>query len=127
MKRVLLVTALAIFCWLGFGARDASWARQEPVRKGAGQPAQSMDLRLLQPGTKITVYLVDGSRIEGVLSEVQDAAIVVKAKDGDARTILFTDIKRLETKSRGLRPVTRVLLIVGASVGALLVVAAATC
>jgi hypothetical protein len=40
---------------------------------------------------------------------------------------MLTDIKRLETRSGGLHPPTPALIVVGAAVGALLVVAVATC
>jgi hypothetical protein len=126
MKRALAVAVLAMCCWVGLGARDASWARQEPVAEQASQPPQT-DLRLLSPGTKLTIHLVDGSKVEGVLREVQNDAIVLEQKHGKSATIMLTDIKRLETRSGGLHPVTRVLIVVGAAVGALLVVAVATC
>ena len=127
MTRVLLVAALAMSCWLGLGARDASWARPEPVRTPAGQGVTAGEVRQLRPGTKLTVHLVDGSKLEGVLREVQNDAIVLEQKNGQPATVLLTDIKRLETKSGGLHPVTRVLIVVGAVVGVLFVVAAATC
>src|SRR5436190_22220057 len=106
MKRVLLVAALALLCWGGFGAHDASWA----VAKAPGQSAQSEKLRRLQPGTKLTIHLLDGSKIEGVLREVRADSVVVEQKHGRSTTIMLTDVKGLETKSGGL---TRVLIIVG--------------
>lgn len=127
MKRALFVIALAVCTWLVFGAQDASWATQQPSKVKAGQ-TQHADLRLLSPGAAITVYLTDGSKIEGVLREVTDATIVVDhRKGGGSSTIPIADIQRLQSKGKGLHPVTRTLIIVGATIGALVVIAVAAC
>lgn len=123
MKRVLMVAALVLLCWIGFGAHAASWA----VPKEPTQSAESEKLRTLQPGTKLTLHLLDGSKIEGVLREVRADSVVLQQKHGKSTTVMLADVKGLETKSGGLHPVTRVLIIVGATVGALFVVAVATC
>jgi hypothetical protein len=103
MRRALFVAALAAVSWLMFGARDASWARQEPSKALADQAAVSEHLRLLSPGSEITVFLKGGrSKVEGVLREVQDDAIIVGHKKGGGSTrVMLADIERLQTRERG--------------------------
>jgi hypothetical protein len=128
MKRAAFVAALAIVSWLVFGAHDASWARQDPAAKQGGQREVSEKLRLLGPGSEITVYLTDGSKLEGVLREVQpDAIVVVPRKGGVATTILLADVQRLQSKGKGRHPITYVLIGTATAIGALIVVALATC
>jgi hypothetical protein len=128
MKRAVCVAALAIVSWLVCGAHDASWARQDAAAKQRDQRAVSEKLRLLGPGSEITVYLTDGSKLEGVLREVQDDAIViVPRKGGTATTVLVADIQRLQTKGKGHHPVTWVLIGTATAIGALIVVALAAC
>lgn len=128
MKRALFVAALAIVSWVVFGAHDASWARQDATAKKGDQRALSDKLRLLGPGSEITVYLTDGSKLEAVLREVQDNAIVVEPrKGGKPTTIMLDDIQRLQTRGKGHHPVTYVLLGTAAVIGALIVVAVAAC
>ena len=124
----MFVAALAIAAWLAFGVRDASWARQQPAAPSADQRAVSERLRALGPGSEITVFLTDGSRVEGVLREVQaDAIVLVLRKAGTPTTIALTDIERLQTRGKGRHPVTYVLLGAATAIGALIVVALATC
>ena len=128
MKRALLVAALAVICWMMFGAHDASWARQEPPATTADQGAQSNHLRLLSPGSEIVVYRTDGSKLEAVLLEVQDDAIVVRPKKGGgSTTIMIADIQRLQTRTTGGHPVGYVLIGAAAAIGALIVAVAASC
>jgi hypothetical protein len=128
MKRAVFVAALAIVSWLVFGAHDASWARQDAAAKKGDQRAVAEQLRLLGPGSEITVYLTDGSKLEGVLREVEDDAIVVVPKKGGAATtILLADIQRLQTKGKGHHPITYVLIGTATAIGALIVVALAAC
>lgn len=128
MKRALFVTGLAVCAWLVFGAQDASWATQQEPASKAAQTSQPGNLRLLSPGSEITVYLNDGTKLEGVLREVTDDTIVVDHKKGGrSSTILIAEIQRLQTRGRGLHPVTRTLIIVGATLGALFVIAVASC
>jgi hypothetical protein len=128
MKRAAFVAAMAIVSWLVFGAHDASWARQDAAAKKGGQREVSEKLRLLGPGSEITVYLTDGSKLEGVLREVQpDAIVVVPRKGGVATTILLADVQRLQSKGQGRHPVTYVLIGTATVIGALIVVALATC
>jgi hypothetical protein len=128
MKRVLFVPALAIISWLVFGAHDASWARPELAAMKADQRAASDNLRLLRPGSEITVYLTDGSKLEAVLLEIQDDAIVVQPrKGGQSTTIMVTDIQRVQTKGAGHHPITYVLIGTAAAIGGLILIALATC
>jgi hypothetical protein len=124
MKRALFVAALAIVCWLVFGAHDASWARQGAPAGSARQRTLSDQLRYLGSGSEVTVYLTDGSKVEAVLREVQDDAIVVvPRKGGKSTTIMLAEIQRLQTGGKSHR-VTYVVLGV---VGTLLVVAVSAC
>jgi hypothetical protein len=128
MKRALFVAALAIISWLVFGTHDASWARQEPAATKADQRAPSDNLHLLSPGSEIIVYRTDGSKLEAVLVEVQDDAIVVRPRKGGARTtIMLADIQRLQTRGAGGHPVGYVLLGAAAAIGSLIVLAVASC
>jgi sRNA-binding regulator protein Hfq len=113
--------------WLVFGAQDASWARQDapPTKAEQRTPA---GLRVLTPGSDLTVHLTDGSKLEGVLREVRDDAIVLTLKNGGKSTIIpLRDIQRLQTKRTGLHPVSKVLIVVGATLGALFVIALTAC
>ena len=124
MKRAQYVTALALVCWFVFGAQEASWARQDAPAGTARQRALSDRLKYLGPGTDVTVYLADGSKIDAVLNKVQDDAIVVRPKRGGrSTTIMLAEIRRLQTGGKG-HHVTYVVLGV---VGALLLVAVSTC
>jgi len=128
MIRAVFVAALAKVCWLMFGAHDASWARQQAGGRTADQQAVSERLRALGPGSEITVYLIDGSKLEGVLREVEaDAIVVAPKKGGTPTTIMLTDIHRLQTRGQGHHPITYVLLGAATAIGALIVVALATC
>jgi sRNA-binding regulator protein Hfq len=128
MMRAVFVAALAMVSWLMFGAHDASWARQQAGAKTVDQQAVSERLRALGPGSEITVYLVDGSKLEGVLREVEaDAIVVAPKKGGTPTTIMLTDIQRLQTRGKGHHPITYVLLGAATAIGALIVVALATC
>jgi hypothetical protein len=63
-----------------------------------------------------------------VLKEVEaDAIVVVPRKGGTPTTIMLTDIQRLQTKGKGHHPITYVLLGTATAIGALIVVALATC
>ena len=127
MKRAAFVAALAIVSWLVFGAHDASWARQDAAKQGE-QRAVADKLRLLGPGSEITLFLTDGSKLDAVLREVRDDAIVVvPTKGGVATTILLTEIQRLQTRKKGHHPVTWFLIGTATAVGALIVVALAAC
>jgi len=127
MKRALFVSALAAFMWLVFGARDASWARQDAPPTKMEQRTRA-DLRVLTPGSELTVHLTDGSKLEGVLREVRDDAIVLTLKNGGkSTTIPLRDIQRLQTKRTGQHPVSKVLIVVGATLGALFVIALTAC
>lgn len=124
MKRAVFVAALAIVSWLVFGAHDASWARQEPSSGRGQQSAVSDQLRYLGQGSEVTLYLTDGSKVEAVVREVQDDAIVVApTKGGKSTTIMLTEIQRLQTTGKGHKTTYVVLGVVGA----LIIVAAATC
>jgi hypothetical protein len=128
MKRAMLVAVLAVICWMVFGVHDASWARQEPPATTADQSAQSDHLRLLSPGSEIVVYRTDGSKLEAVLLEVLDDAIVVRPKKGGrSTTIMIADIQRLQTRTTGGHPVAYVLLGAASAIGALIVAVAASC
>jgi len=128
MKRAAFVAALAIVSWLVFGAHDASWARQDAAAKQGDQRAVTEKLRLLGSGSEITLFLTDGSKLDAVLREVRDDAIVVvPTKGGVATTILLTEIQRLQTRRKGHHPVTWILIGTATAVGALIVVALATC
>jgi hypothetical protein len=128
MKRALLVAVLAVICWFVFGTHDASWARQELPTITADQSAQSDHLRLLSAGSEIIVYRTDGSKLEAVLLEVQDDAIVVRPKKGGRpTTIMLADIQRLQTRTTGGHPVAYVLLGAASAIGALIVAVAASC
>ena len=127
MKRAAFVAAVAIVSWLVFGAHDASWARQDAATQG-DQRALTDKLRLLGPGSEITLFLTDGSKLDAVLREVRDDAIVVvPTKGGVATTIMLSEIQRLQTRRKGHHPVTWVLIGTATAVGALIVVALATC
>lgn len=123
MKRAVFVAALAIVSWLVFGAHDASWAQQEAPSGTGQQRALSEKLRFLGPGSEITVYLTDGSKVDAVIRAVQDDAIVVEPKGGKSTTIMLADIQRVQIKGKGHKGVYVVL----GAVGALIVIAAATC
>ena len=124
MKRAQYVTALALMCWLVFGAQEASWARQDAPAGTARQRTLSDQLKYLGPGSEVTVYLTDGSQIHAVVKEVQDDAIVVQPKRGGrSTTIMLTEIRRLQTGGKG----HHVNYVVVGIFGALLVVALATC
>lgn len=130
MTRALLVSAVALISWLVLGAHDASWAVQEQPKEQADQRGVSDNLRLLSPGSEITVFLKGGRlRIEGVLREVHDDAIVVDHKRGGGSTrVPIADIERIQTRERGGRhPVTYVLIGVATAIGALVVLALASC
>jgi hypothetical protein len=128
MRRAVFVAALAIVSWLVFGAHDASWATQGAGARQADQRAMSDRLRALGPGSEITVYLTDGSKLEGVLRGVEeDAIVLVPKKGGTPTTVMLTDIQRLQTKGQGRHPITYVLIGTATAIGALIVVALATC
>jgi hypothetical protein len=128
MKRPLLVAALAALCWLVFGAHAPSWAVQQPARAEAEQRALHDKLRVLRPGSEITVFTADGLKIVGTLREVQaDAIVIDHKKGGGSSTVLVADIERIQTRSKGRHAVTQVLVIVGATLGALFVIGVATC
>ena len=130
MKRALTVAAVAILSWLVLGAHDASWAVQEPQAEQADRRGATNNLRLLSVGSQITVFLKGGRlKIEGVLREVQDDAIVVDHRRGGGNTrILISDIERIQARERGGRhPVTYVLIGAAATIGALVVLVLASC
>lgn len=128
MKRAAFVAALAIVAWLVFGAHDASWARQDVAAKQEDPRAVSAKLRLLGPGAELRLFLTDGSKLDVVLREVRDDAIVVvPTKGGGATTILLTEIQRLQTRRKGHHPVTWILIGTATAIGGLIVVALATC
>src|SRR5215218_8678000 len=111
MQRAVAVVVLATFCWLAFGAHDASWARQEPAQPPADQRAMSDKVRLISPGTEITVYLKGRRVLEGTLRLVEDDAIVVDHKKGGGSTrVPLADIERLKTKGKGHSAVTYILV-----------------
>src|SRR4051812_35370120 len=125
MKRPLLVAALGVFCWLVFGANPSSWAVQQPTQS-AEERALSDKVQALHRGAQITVFTRAGVKIEGTLREVQaDAIVIDNKKGGGSTTILLTDIQKLQTKGKGRT--TKVLMIVGVTLGTLFVIAAATC
>src|SRR3954471_23526637 len=102
MKRPLLVAALAALCWLVFGAHAPSWAVQQPARAEAEQRALHDKLRVLRPGSEITVFTADGLKIEGTLREVQaDAIVIDHKKGGGSSTVPVADIERIQTRSKG--------------------------
>ena len=128
MKRPLCIAVLALLSWFVFGAKDALWARQDTPAVQSTQGVPSTDLRLLSPGTKLTVHLKNGTKIEGVLREVQNDLIVMEhKKGGKLTTIPISDIQRLQTRRDGLHPVARTFIVVGATLGALVVLAGAAC
>jgi sRNA-binding regulator protein Hfq len=128
MKRAAFVAALAIVSWLVFGAHDASWARQRSPSAPDQQPAVTEQVRYLRPGTEVTVYLTDGSKVEGVISQVQDDALVLIAKKGfKTTTIVLTDIQRLQAKGKGHKAATYVTIGVAATLGALIVLVVSAC
>jgi hypothetical protein len=128
MKRPLLVAALAALCWLVFGAHAPSWAVQQPAKAEAEQRALNDKLRVLRPGSEITVFTRDGRKIEGILRDVDTDAIVVDhKKGGGSSTVLVGDIQRIQTRSKARDAVTRVLVVVGVTVGALYVLAVSVC
>ena len=130
MNRALTVTAVAILSWLVLGAHDASWAVQEPQTAQADQRGATNNLRLLSVGSQVTVFLKGGRlKVEGVLREVQDDAIVVDHRRGGGSTrILISEIERIQTREQGGRhPVTYVLIGVASTIGALFVLALASC
>ena len=128
MKRALFVVALAGFSWLVFGDHDASWARQDSILRKVDQAAIANKLQLLGVGSEIKIYLTDGSRVEGVLREVQnDAVVVASKKGGKPTTILIAQIQRVEAKGSGHSTIKYILIGTAATIGALFVVAVATC
>jgi len=128
MQRALSVAVIVVMCWVAFGAHDASWARQDAAKAPADQRDIANKVRLITPGTEITVYLKGRKVLEGTLREVQDDAIVVDHKKGGGSTrVLLADIERLQTKGKGHSTVTYVLIATAAVLGALIVVAASTC
>jgi hypothetical protein len=128
MKRAAFVAALALVSWLVTGAHDASWARQKSPSAADQQRVLADQIRVLRPGTEVTVYLTDGSKIEGLISQVQDDALVLIAKKGSkTTTILLTDIERVQAKGKGHKTVTYVVLGAAATLGALVVLVATAC
>lgn len=128
MQRALSVAVIVVMCWLAFGAHDASWARQDAAQAPADQRDIADKVRLITPGTEITVYLKSRKVLEGTLREVQDDAIVVDRKKGGGSTrVLLADIERLQTKGKGHSTVTYVLITTAVVLGVLIVAAASTC
>jgi hypothetical protein len=128
MKRALFVVALAVFSWLVFGAHDASWARQESIPRKIDRAAMANQLQLMGVGSELRVYLTDGSKLDGTLREVQDDGFVVASKEGGkTKTVLLTQVQRLQTTGGGHRKITYILIGTAAVIGALFVIAVATC
>jgi hypothetical protein len=128
MKRALLVAALAALSWLVFGAHDPLWAVQQPTKAEADQRALMDKVRVLHPGAELTVFTRDGLKIQGILRDVQaDTIVVDDKKGGGSSTIALANIKKIEIKGKGRHPVTTVLIAVGATLGALFVLAVAAC
>jgi hypothetical protein len=75
------------------------------------------------------VFLKGGRlKVEGVLREIQDDAIVVDHRRGGGSTrIMLAEIERIETRGPGRHPVTYVLIGVATAIGALIVLALASC
>jgi hypothetical protein len=128
MTRALMVAALAAFSWLVVGAQGPLWAVQQSTKADAEQRALSDKVRVLRPGTEISVFTKDGFKIEGILREVRaDVIVVTHKKGGGSSSVMLADIDRIQTKGQGLHPATKVLIVVGATLGALYAVAVATC
>ena len=128
MKRALMVAALAACSWLVFGAHEPLWAVQQPTQADQQERAVSDQVRVLRPGTEITIFTKDGFKIEGILREVRaDAIVMDHRKGGGSSTVMLADVERIQTRGKGLHPATKVLIVVGATLGALYAVAVATC
>ena len=127
MNRPFCVAAVALFSWLAFGTHDASSALPKLPTPSGAQNAAPSDLRLLKPGTKLTVHMQKGPKVQGVLREVGDEEIVVEQKRGRLTTIRIADIRALETGRDEMNPVAKVFIVVGATLGALFVLAVAAC
>ena len=127
MQRAVSVAVLAAMCWLMFGARAASWARQEPAPPSASQ--REIDkLRLISPGTEVKVFLKGRKVLEGRLREVRvDAIVVDHKKDGGSTTVMLADIERLQTRDKGRRVLTYVIVGAVVAVGAVIVLALSSC
>ena len=128
MQRPVSVAVLVAFCWLMFGVHEATWARQEPAQPPANQSELSNQVRLISPGTEIKVFLTGRRLLEGTLREVENDAIVVDHKKGGGSTrVTLAEIEKVQTKGKGHRTTTYVLVGVAVGVGTLLALAVSTC
>ena len=128
MNRALMVAVLAVFSWLVFGAHEPLWAVPQPTQADQQERALSDKVRVLRPGSELTVFTKDGFKIEGILREVRaDAIVMDHKKGGGSSTVMLADIERIQTRSKGRHVVTQVLIVVGVTLGVLFTLAVAAC
>lgn len=128
MQRSVAVVVLVAMFWVMFGAHEATWARQDPAKTPTQQREVAEEVRFISPGTELKVFLTGRRVLVGTLEAVEADAIVVKhKKDGGTTRVTFGEIEKLQAKEKGHRTITYVVVGVVAAVGALIVLAAATC